>query len=147
MCYAWSDEAYAPRAQSGACKTPVTDATCCVDNQRFARLPRHPHLWKGRRSATAERCSVFALAQTLHRAGRANGTRFIRPCITHVIDATTGQGISTDTAQLTLRPSIHSLDVVTRWCLSAATAPGFLNINIKTLRRISGAGFTTFRAP
>ena len=47
-----------------------------------------------------------------HRAERANGARFIRPCITHVIDATATWHQSTDNAQLTPPPSIHIFSVV-----------------------------------
>ena len=47
-----------------------------------------------------------------YRAERATGARLIRPCMTHMIDATTAWRISTDNAQLTLPHSIHIFRVV-----------------------------------
>ena len=60
-----------------------------------------------------------------HRAERANGARFIRPCITHVIDATATWHQSTDNAQLTPPPSILTFTEVRGRGLTAAAAPGF----------------------
>ena len=59
------------------------------------------------------------------RAERANGARFIRPCITHVIDATAAGHQPTDNAQLTHPPSIHIFSVVRGWGIGAATSPCF----------------------
>ena len=60
-----------------------------------------------------------------HRAERANGARFIRTCITHVIDATATWHQSTDNAQLTPPPSILTFSEVRGRGLAAAADPGF----------------------
>ena len=60
-----------------------------------------------------------------HRAERANGARFIRTCITHVIDATATWHQSTDNAQLTPPPSILTFSEVRGRGLAAAAAPDF----------------------
>ena len=65
------------------------------------------------------------MPQEHSRAERANGARFIRTCITHVIDATATWHQSTDNAQLTPPPSILTFSEVRGRGLAAASAPGF----------------------
>ena len=55
-----------------------------------------------------------------HRAECANGARFVRPCMTHMIDVTITWRIYN--AQLTLPPSNHIFDVVRGRDLTAGGA-------------------------